>query len=209
MPAGDRATLQELFVFGTKYSNLVAFVLTAAGMMLAAPIVRLWVGSEYSGAATMLAVALPYVALSAPLAVGSNMLQGMGHARLVVPPALAAISVNLVASVLLVHAMGAIGTFVGTFAGVAVLTPPLLWVVLRETGVPWRRFWGEAVVPALLPALAFAATAGCVVALPLGDLATLLLATAAGLAAAAAAALRWTVRIPELRELRDVLLRRA
>ena len=205
---GDRSTLQELLVLGTKYSSVVAFVLTAAGMVLAGPIVRLWVGPRYSDAVLLLVVALPYVATSAPLAIGSNMLQGMGQAKLVLRPALVAIVVNLLASVVLVRAFGAVGTFYGTLLGVAVLTPPLLRAVLRETGVPWRRFSAEALVPALLPALAFAAAAGCVTALPLGDLATLVLASITGIAATAAVALRTTVRPAELRELRDVLLRR-
>lgn len=205
---GDRATLRELLLSGTKYSALVAFLLTAAGMVLAGPIVRLWVGSDYSQAVALLIVALPYVALSAPLAIGSNMLQGMGKARLVLAPAFAAIVVNLVASVALVHALGAVGTFYGTLMGVAVLSPPLLRAVLRETEVPWRSFAAEALVPPLLPALAFALAAGSVLALPLGDLPTLALATLVGLAGASVVALKRTVRSTELRELRDVLLRR-
>ena len=68
---------------------------------------------RYSAAAGLATVALLYTALTAPLQVGSNLLLGVGRAKAILRAAAAAVAINLVASVLLVHAVGIVGRVPG------------------------------------------------------------------------------------------------
>ena len=68
-------------------SNIVEERVTSAGdsytgaIVLSGPLVRVWVGSRYDDAAGLIAVALAYLTIVAPLQVGSNLLIALGRAR--------------------------------------------------------------------------------------------------------------------------------
>jgi O-antigen/teichoic acid export membrane protein len=206
---GDSGTLRELLETGTKYSLLTTLPIVALAAVLAGPLVRLWVGSGYHHDAPGLAVvALLYIALTAPLQVGSNLLLGVGKAGAVLRAAAIAVVVNLVASLVLVHAVGVVGVFEGTLIGTAFLIPPLGRSVLREVGAPAREFVGRALLPTILPLIALLAVTGAIVVAPLGDLATVVLGGAAGLAVYALCVFRLAVRRDELAELRDTVFKR-
>jgi O-antigen/teichoic acid export membrane protein len=206
---GDAGTLRELVERGTKYSLLVTMPLVMGGIVLATPLVHVWVGVRYEDAAGLIAVALVSVAVAAPLQVGSNALQGVGQAGLILRPAAVAVVVNLVSSLILVHVVGVVGVLQGTLIGAAVLTPALARNMLRETGIPAGEFVRRAVAPVVLPTLALAFAAGGIVALPLDARATLIAGALCGAAAYALVATRWSVHRGELRELRDLAIGRA
>ena len=206
---GDARALRELVLRGTKYSLLVTMPLVMGGIVLAAPLVRVWVGARYEDAAGLIAVALVSIAVAAPLQVGSNVLQGLGRAGLILRPAAIAVVANLASSLILVRVVGVVGVLQGTLVGAAILTPALARHVLRETGVPAREFARQALAPVVLPTLALACAAGAIVALPLGSPATLVAGTLCGAAAYAVVSARWSVARGELRELRDLAIGRA
>ena len=133
--------------------------------------------------------------------VASNLMQGVGRASAVLRVALTAIVVNVVGSVVLVNVVGIAGAFQATILAAAVTTPLLLRAALREVGLPAGRFVRTAVLPALVPAAAAAVVAGAVVALPLGDLPTLLLGGVAGVLAAGATTLAVGLQRGEARAL--------
>lgn len=188
----DRGTLRDLLVTGTRYSMLATLPLAVGGAVLAGPFVHLWVGSEYAAAATMAALGLGYIAVSAPVQVGSNLLLGTGRAGPVVRAAGLAVAVNLVASIVLVRLIGPNGAFIGSILGALALAVPLARGFLTVVDTTWAEFRDAALRPALLPSAALGLVALTVVAAPLGDVATLLLGGGLGAAAYLAVAMQWS-----------------
>ncbi|HEX4493096.1 MAG TPA: oligosaccharide flippase family protein [Acidimicrobiia bacterium] len=203
---GDHASLRELLERGTRYSLLVTWPFAVGIAVLAGPLIHVWVGGRYHDAAGLVAVALvPLVA--APFAVGSNMLRGTGRISRVLWPAVAATTVNLVASIVLVNRYGIVGVFVGTIIGTAVLVPSLGRAVLDEYGVTVREFLGQAVVPALVPNLILFAVALATTALLRGAVVTIAVTAVVGALVYALATLRIGLRHGEARELVGVVRR--
>jgi O-antigen/teichoic acid export membrane protein len=204
---GDRHSLRELLDMGTKYSVLATSAFVTLGIVFAGPFVRVWVGAQYEAAAGLTVVALVFVAVTAPLQVGSNLLLGIGRASDILKPALAAVVVNLVMSIVLVHAVGIVGCFIGTILGATLLVPFLGRSTLAATGSNAVTFLRRAVLPCLLPSAAMAVIGGIVVALPLRDLATLVIGVPAASLAFGVTAFRWSVSHDELRSARQSIAR--
>jgi PST family polysaccharide transporter len=205
---GDEGSLRELMETGTRYSLLVTFPIIALTAILAGPLVRLWVGAEYSAAPGLAVVALLYVALTAPLQVGSNLLLGVGRAGTILRAAAAAVAVNFVASLILVHAVGIVGVLIGSLVGTALLVPMLGRSMLAEVGVRAWDFARQAVLPVVAAVLALVVAAGAVVALPLADLPTVVLGALVGGAAYLLAASRVALEPGELGRLKETILGR-
>jgi O-antigen/teichoic acid export membrane protein len=200
----QESSLRELLEKGTRYSLLVTWPIATLTALLAGPIVRIWVGDKYDRAAFLIVIALiPMVA--AIWQVGSNMLRGGGRVSAIFRPALTSTAVNLVASVMLVKAFGVAGTFYGTLVGTTVLMPYLGRAVLREYHVGLSRFLSSTIWPALVPNLLLAIAVGAVVALPLGDAATLVAGVAVGGLVYLTAVVRWGLAAGEAAELRQTL----
>ena len=207
-PRGDEGSLKELLETGTRYSLLVTFPVIVLAAILAGPMIRLWVGPDYAAAAGLAAVALLYTALTAPLQVGSNLLLGVGRAKAILRAAAAAVAINLVASVLLVHAVGIVGVFQGSLIGTALLVPMLGRSMLAEVGVTAREFLRTTVLPVTIALLPLAVVAGAVVALPLSDWPTVILGALAGGAVYAVTASRVALEPGELQRLKQTVLGR-
>jgi hypothetical protein len=111
------------------------------------------------------------------------------------------VAVNLVASLVLVEAVGLVGPLIGTLIGTAVLLPPLGRAAVREGGMTVGGFLRGAVLPVVPPAAAMALAAGAVVLAPLGDVATLVVGGGVGLAVYALVARLVTIDRSEVREL--------
>ncbi len=206
---GDEGPLKELLETGTRYSLLVTFPVIALAGILAGPLVRLWVGHGYHSAVGLAQVALVYAALTAPLQVGSNLLLGVGRASAILRALAAAVTINFVASVVLVHVVGIVGVFEGSLIGTAILLPLLARPIFAEFGVSAGEFVRAAVWPPLAAVVVLTGAAGVVVALPLADLPTVVLGVLAGGVAYAATASRVALRPGELAALRGTILRRS
>jgi hypothetical protein len=99
----------------------------------------------------------------------------------VIWPALAAVIVNLIGSLILVRHVGIVGVFMATlFAGPFVVVP-LLRSALVRVHVPFAEFWRDGVQPVLLPAVAVSAVVAALAQAPLGDVSTLFVGGAVGL----------------------------
>ena len=206
---GDRDSLRELLLSGTKYSLLVTYPVIALASVLAGPLVVLWVGPRYHHDVPGLAVvALMSVAMSAPLQVGSNLLLGVGKASAILRAVVAAVAVNLVASLVLVNTVGVVGAFVGTLIGNLFLIPVLGSAMLREVGAGAGEFIRRSLMPVLLPVIVLLLVAGVFVVAPFGDLVTVVLGTGVGGIAYLATAHRFSMRPRELGELRDAVFGR-
>src|SRR5207248_3325429 len=110
----------------------------------------------------------------APVQVGSNLLLGIGRAGEILRAAAAAIVVNLVLSLVLVHITGIVGVFQATLISCAVLVPLLAYYMIRAVDSDLKTFVDDAVVPIVIPALALVAATGLVLAMPLSDKVTLI-----------------------------------
>ena len=194
----DHGTLRQLLDRGTKYLLVLCIPLMLTIMVLAGPIVRVWVGPRYGDAAGLVAVALIYQVIVAPMAIGSNMLLGSGHAGDILRAVLAAIAINVGLSIVLVNHIGIVGAFIATIAGAVVSTPMLLRSILRRFATPLAEFVRSAIVPCLAPSLL--AALGAAIGLLLGSraLIQLILGIAFAGLVAIPAALRWSVTRAEL-----------
>jgi O-antigen/teichoic acid export membrane protein len=204
---GDHDRLVELVERGTKYALLATLPAIGIGAILAGPIVHLWVGTRYGAAPGLASVALLYIGAAAPIQVGAQVLLGVGKAGVILRAAGAAIVVNVVASVVLVHAVGVVGVFQATLLAEAVVVPAVARAMLNEIGLSVGEFVRRAIVPTLAPMLALTVVASGAVLAPLGDLATLTLGGVGGLAVYAAITARTAVSRNELAEFRRLLSR--
>ena len=204
---GDKATLRELLELGTKYSLLATSAVVAVGMVLAAPFVHVWVSDRYQDAAGLAVVALLFVAVTAPLQVGSNILLGIGRAGDILKAALLAVVINLAASIVLVHLVGVVGCFIGSLLGTVALIPILGRATLDAADGDVATFLRRSVVPALLPTAALVVIGLAVVALPLNDLLTVALGAILSLGAYLLVAVRLSVSRQELQSVRESFAR--
>ncbi len=170
----DRATLRDLLERGTRYSLVVTLPIVVGIAVLANPIVDVWVGPKYSAAAGLAVVALLYTAVTGPLQVGSNLLVGVGRAGDVLRAALLAVAINLVASIVLVNAIGIVGAFIGALLGALLLVPILARAFLRQTETSAAEFVRTAIAPTLVPNVLLAAICGLTLLLPVGNLAMII-----------------------------------
>lgn len=197
---GDMVGLRKLFVRMTRYSVLVAFPVAAIAIVLAAPLVELWVGAEFEPAVGLTQVAVLSVFLAAPLQAGSNLLLGIGSARAVLGASSATVVVNLVASLVLVQFVGLVGVFYGTLIGGTLLIPVLARPLAQALATNPRTSIVSALTAGSIPALCAAAGAGIgVLALPV-PLTQLLVGAAVGILCAVVAAVRWSLPSDERRE---------
>ena len=196
--AHDR--LRDLVVRSSKYACLVTLPLCALVALLAGPIIGTWLGHGYPDAADLVRLALLYVATQAPLAAATNVLIGVGKAGRIVGPALFAVVVNLVTSVVLVEMFGVAGSFVATLVSSLVLSPMLLRLVASDLGVAPRTLLNEALVRAVLPTAAAALVATTVLLTPWPDPAKAAVGGIGGLLGAAFVIIRVTMQRDERRE---------
>ncbi|MBS1839171.1 MAG: lipopolysaccharide biosynthesis protein [Actinobacteria bacterium] len=198
----DPAGLAELAERGTRYSMLATLPLVVAISMLSAPLIEVWLGSSYLQAAPLTSVAVLAVGVLSMVAVGSQLLLGVGRTREILWAAIVSIATNLVLSVVLVHLIGLVGVFVGTLVSAVVEIPLLGPAVLRATGLDRRRFLSAVVAPVLPPVLAQVAVIAIVLRLGLGPFPTVLVGGVAGALVFVVVGMRSALSVEEVRRLR-------
>lgn len=202
-------SLGELAERGTRYSLLATMPLVVTIAILSPAIVEIWVGAGYLQAAGLTTVAVLSVALAAPVAVGSQMLLGMGHASTILRAALVAVIVNLGLSIALVHVVGIVGVFIATAIGAIILIPLLGRPFLRSVDITAGDFVRTSIRPVAVPVVLQVVVAAAVLALPLGPWPTVILGAGLGLAVFIAAATKWSMAPGELAEISSLLRRRS
>jgi O-antigen/teichoic acid export membrane protein len=205
---GDRRNLADLMTTGTRYVLLATLPVVALSAVLAGPAIRLWVGASYAEAAGLASIGVVTIGVLATVHVGSNLLLGIGRATDVLRAVVVAIVVNLVGSLVLVHAVGTVGPLQATLISTLITVPLIGSSALRAVHQPPGAFLRLAVLPAVIPSLIGAGVAGVVLLAPLGDLQTVLAGGVGGIAAITAATLRWGISPDELRGLFSAVSRR-
>jgi O-antigen/teichoic acid export membrane protein len=189
---GARDRLQELVVFGTRVTTGVTLIAAATLAAVANEVLTVWTDGATAAAATApLLFGLAYLSIEAPYQVIGNTLTGLGDMRRLLVASWIGVTVNLVATVVLIDLSGVVGAFQGTLAGsiatIGFLTPALVSTSGRSVGELLRR----TIVPCLAPAIAAFGAAHAIVGLDLAPLTTL--AVALPLAGVAAAMATWVV----------------
>jgi O-antigen/teichoic acid export membrane protein len=184
--SGDRRRLAELAVRGTRYTLGLAIPLIVTLMVLAGPILEVWLGDRYGGGGDALTMIVSYWLLYSALIVTPGFLVGAGRARAVGLVFIAAAAANVALSLVLTPEIGLEGPAVATAVPLALAFPLLLRIGMRVAGVSL----GELSRRAFLPAYATGAVvAGALLLLRSAtDLESLL---AVGAAAAAAVIGGW------------------
>lgn len=150
----DEGRLRVVYLVGMRLTVAITAVLGILLIVLAGPVLTLWVGAEYAaytGIVTILTLAQMIVTVRwAAVAI----LQAMARHRILAVSSLSAGVANLALSLLLVRPLGLTGVALGTLIPAAVEACfVILPYSLRVTGVDVREAWREIVVPALLPVL--------------------------------------------------------
>ena len=178
---GDRGTLRELLTRGSRYTTFATLPAAVLPALLAVPLLSVWIGPEGQTAVVPVVLALTYAAICAPVHVGSELLLGVGRADTVLRAAAIAVTVNLVASVVLVQAIGVAGVYIGTLVSAVAFFPPVVRAFLREVDLSAHDAALSVLRPLVAPTAALVVSAGLVLALDLAPLRTVVLGALLGL----------------------------
>lgn len=146
--SGDSARMAQLLLRGSRYTLALVVPLAVTAMVLGAPALEVWLGSEYRSGGGALAILLSYWLLSASLVVTPAFLVGAGRAREVARIMIAVAAANLVLSLALTPALGLEGPAIGTAVPFLVAFPLLLRLGLSVAPVSLRELAREAWLPA-------------------------------------------------------------
>jgi O-antigen/teichoic acid export membrane protein len=201
--AGDHDRLRDLLVRGTRYVMLVTIAPTVTLMVLARPILYVWLGPRFEGAASAMTILVGYWLICAASSVGGSMLVAAGRVRLVAIFFSAVAAVSLALSLALTPAFGLDGVVLGTTIPNTVMAPIILAIYCRTFEVRGMILLREALLPAYAAGAALALVeVGGLIALPVYQPAVLV-----GLAGAAVAAYAALVYVTLLRLSERTLIR--
>jgi O-antigen/teichoic acid export membrane protein len=114
---GDYAGLKRLFLVGTRYTVACSVPLTIMLMVMARPLLSIWLGAGFEQDALLVWLFLAYTLFWPLKEVGWNLMIGMGYAGDVLRIQLWTTSLNLALSVYLTKRFGVPGVLLGTLAG--------------------------------------------------------------------------------------------
>ena len=177
---GEERRLRELALRGTRYTLALFVPLSVTLMVLAEPILEVWLGDRYGGGATALAILVSYWLLYGGLVVTPGFLVGAGRARTAGLVFACAAVLNLALSLVLTPELGIEGPALGTAIPFFLAFPLLLRAGLSASGAPLRELARRAWLPSYSLGLVLA---GVLVAVRLGlepESLPAVLATAAG-----------------------------
>jgi O-antigen/teichoic acid export membrane protein len=202
---GDERRLRELLVRGLRYSLALLVPLAVTGMVLAAPVLDVWLGQRYRAGGTALALMLAYWLAYASGGVASAVLVAAGRARYVARYAWTAAFTSMALALALVPPLGLEGVALATALPYLAVTPLLLRLVLREVPLRPQFLVRESFLPAYLLGGCLAAGLGLVrLLVPLDSLPAVLGAALAGPLAYWLAYYALWLRPSERRLVRDV-----
>jgi membrane protein EpsK len=154
---GDAQRTRDLLIRGTRYSLAAIVPITLALMILARPLLTVWLGPEFGVASTAMTILLAYWLINAGLTVAGGMLIAAGRARELAVYAAAVAALNLAFSLALTPSLGLNGVVLGTTLSYVVSCPFFLALTLSAFPVTVVEFAREAWIPAYLTGAVIAA----------------------------------------------------
>jgi O-antigen/teichoic acid export membrane protein len=179
--AADQRRLRDLAVRGTRYTLALFVPLCVTLIVLAEPVLEVWLGDRYGDGHGALAILVSYWLLYGGLVVTPGFLVGAGRARAVARIMVCVALANLVLSLALTPELGLEGPAIGTALPLVVAFPFLLRLGLSASGAPLRDLAARAWFPnyALAAVLAALLLAGREL-LPMDETAAVMGLAAAG-----------------------------
>jgi len=153
----DAQRVRDLLLRGSRYTLAAVVPVTIVLMILARPILEVWLGSRFGQAATAMTVLAGYWLLNAGTGVAGRMLIAAGRVRTVAAYAGAVALANLALSLALTPALGLNGVVLGTTIAYVVGFPFFLRIVLSVFPVTITDFAREVWCPAYLTGAVVAA----------------------------------------------------
>ena len=149
----ERERVASLYVRAVKYTAAISLPVILAGLVLADPVIRYWLGERFISAVPMTRAYLSYLSIAVMIPVASQVLVGLEKLdKRLTRRILGVTGVNLVVSVLLVRSIGTIGVIWGSVVGGILMWLVLTARVVKELRVsPWR-ILKDAIIPTFGPA---------------------------------------------------------
>jgi O-antigen/teichoic acid export membrane protein len=148
----DIQGLERVFTRGTRYSLLATIPAGVFVVMLSPQIIDVWIGADApEGSAALARLGGLATMVMAVAAVGSNLLVGIGAARVVLVAASVSVVINLTLSIWLAQTWGPEGVFTATLISSLVLTPMIIVPCVRITSASRRGFIRRSVIPGFAP----------------------------------------------------------
>ena len=145
--------LQLILLQGTKLSLAIAAPLSLGLIVVADPLIRSWVGPQFTGAVLPTQILLTVVLVRITGASANMILKGTDGYRLLTYANAATAVVNLLLSVMLVRPLGLPGVALGTLIPVSLSSLLVLYpAACRRVGLPLTRPLVQAIWPAMWPA---------------------------------------------------------
>ena len=154
---GEERRLRELALRGTRYTLALFVPLCVTLMVLAEPILEVWLGDRYGEGATALAILISYWLLYGGLVVTPGFLVGAGRARTAGLVFACAAVLNLALSLVLTPELGIEGPALGTAIPFFLAFPLLLRAGLDASGAALGELARRAWLPAYTLGLVLAA----------------------------------------------------
>src|SRR5262249_24783890 len=110
----DAVRTRELLVRGTRYVVAVVVPLAIVFMVLARPILVVWLGPKFGTAATAMTILVGYWLFNANTGVAGSMFVAAGRLRALAIYAVAVAALNLILSIALTASFGLNGVVLGT-----------------------------------------------------------------------------------------------
>jgi len=137
---GRAAALSELLLRGTKYCNAVVLPLTVSVIVLAEPLLRLWLGEDYAAHAILVQVFVSYWFVNSNTTVSGAVLIGTNRLRFLLWYSVVGAVANVLLSLALVQSLGSLGVILGTviiyFAGFPIYMT-MMFTALGMQGREW------------------------------------------------------------------------
>lgn len=146
--------LRTIFLYGTQLSLAVVIVLAICLILLARPVIALWVGPDFGDSVSVVYVLAFVLMIRIGSAAATTLLEGAGQHRLLAVSTVAAGIANLLLSLLLVRSFGLLGVALGTLIPLSAVALLVIFpAACRRSGLKVSRAFAVAVAPALWPAL--------------------------------------------------------
>jgi O-antigen/teichoic acid export membrane protein len=150
--------LQRLFLVGTRLSLATVVPIAAVLMLMAAPLVRAWVGPGFEASVIVVQLLSLIVVVRVGNATASTLLKGADRHRLLAVVNVVTAIVNVSLSIALAKPLGLAGVAIGTLVPVSAAAIFILFPAgCSRVGLTIRRAVMEAVWPAIWPAGTMAA----------------------------------------------------
>jgi O-antigen/teichoic acid export membrane protein len=154
---GDERRLRELLVRGSRYTLALVVPIAVTGMVLAGPILDLWLGDAFREAGPAMTILLSHWLLNGMSGVAAALLIGVGRARDLARWAVMVAAASIALALVLTPLFGLDGVALAMAIPYVVLFPYLLRITLRAVPVPAGELLRRAFLPAWTLGAALAA----------------------------------------------------